>query len=227
MARIQYSSIVSEVAGSVGSATFQRNAYGNTLRQKPRRSSSGMNKLYDYQKNFTLLSRSWASLSLADQNVWLQFNSYIRSRAKNNKASILSGQALFTQYNLVRLALGLSVLTTPNYVTLPAIDTTFTLTEDEGAWPLVSSVSINSSLYVLAIYVKAVTTSNVSEKKPYSVLLVPSSYDDTTFYLADAWLAAFGGTPSGAGVYEFEIWMYSKSSPVSTLLYKANIEPTS
>jgi len=116
MARVKYASIVSEVSGSIGSATFQKSLYGNSLRSKPnpRRSSTA---LQQYCRNLMMqLHQAWAALSDDQRRQWNQFIAYSSAKIRRDKNILTTGHALFIKYNYFRLLSQLSILTDFDYV---------------------------------------------------------------------------------------------------------------
>lgn len=121
MARIKYSSIVSSVSGSVGSATFQKSLYGDTLRNKPRPRKSSTALQLGGRALMMQLHQAWSDLTDAQRKQWNQFISYSSATIRRDRAVLLTGHALFIQYNMLRLLTDLAIMTTPVYVPLGGI----------------------------------------------------------------------------------------------------------
>jgi len=70
MARILYSSQVSDIKGSIGGLTFQRNSSGTICRLKPSRVQSGTSKQNPRLVDFGSASNAWLALDSADREAW-------------------------------------------------------------------------------------------------------------------------------------------------------------
>jgi hypothetical protein len=116
MARIVYSGLIQEIGGSVGGSTFQRNAFGHTIRSKAIASKSLSDRQQESRLWMSQVIAAWNALSAADKAIWDRAVSFYFQFAKRNGTSLLTGRTLFLKYNLVRLQAGLSILTTFNYL---------------------------------------------------------------------------------------------------------------
>lgn len=97
MARVKFSGLVSDVSGSVGGFTFQRNPWGVSLRSKPipRNTVSAYNQ--PIRQAFFQASRLWTGLSDADRIFWRNAVEYYLPKSKHNKTSFLSAHTYFMQ----------------------------------------------------------------------------------------------------------------------------------
>lgn len=121
MARIKYGSIVSSVSGSIGSATYQKSLYGDTLRNKPvpRRSSTALQ--INRRGIMMQLHAAWRSLTDAERRQWNQYISYSSARIRRDKNVLQTGHSLFIQYNFMRLINNIALMTVPVYVPMPEV----------------------------------------------------------------------------------------------------------
>lgn len=110
MARIKYSGLVTEINGSSGGTTFQRNLYGSTIKNKPlmRRPNTS------YQNNqktiMSVVANSWRLLSDVERGSYINYASVNPTPTRLNPNAYLNGYNLFLKYNALRLLAGLSVL---------------------------------------------------------------------------------------------------------------------
>jgi hypothetical protein len=118
MARIKYGALVSEISGSIGSVTFQKSNFGNTLRSKPRSRQSGTHTQQLCRNYMMQLHQSWAAMSDAQRTKWNQFISYSGARIRRDKGVLLTGHSLFIQYNFLRLLSQIAILTDFNFNTI-------------------------------------------------------------------------------------------------------------
>jgi hypothetical protein len=127
MARVKLSAILSEISGSVGAATFQKNQCGTILRNKPVPRTFFTQESY-YSKLFVQLAQqAWAALSSSEQESWNSFLNYNPSFQRKNSNILLSGFNLFLRYNLLRQRIGQSILSSFTYSPLLAVDLTPTI----------------------------------------------------------------------------------------------------
>lgn len=122
MARIIYSGIVTQIAGSVGGTTFQRNAYGFTIKNKPNMIHPRKKLQIALQQNLIAVLGLWKSLTLADRAVWDSYALAYPQYAKKNITSRLSGHAVFLKRNLV------CFLQRSNMTPIPTIEPTVNVT---------------------------------------------------------------------------------------------------
>lgn len=99
MARIKFTALVSEIAGSIGGSTIQRNAYGHTIKNKPNMVNASKT-LQNFRKiSFASNAQKWRTLSVAQRNIWtaLALSQPVPSRL--NPDSNLNGFNYFSRYH--------------------------------------------------------------------------------------------------------------------------------
>jgi hypothetical protein len=115
MARLKLSALVNQINGSVNGSTFQQGISGQIMRNKPM-PVNPRTKYQSWQRNYLMLTlNKWQYLSDAEKTAWNTFATYFNKTQKNNTTRILSGQAVFTYINNIRLIHGLAFLTAPVY----------------------------------------------------------------------------------------------------------------
>lgn len=226
MARVKFSSIVSEVAGSIGSATFQNSAYGVSLRNKPHISKARLSRLGAFQSNLGVVVSAWASLSLQEQRAWSNYNAYKRFSAANNKSSLLSGYAIFTQYNLLRVNNELSILLQPSFTSVVANLMSFTLQVDELAMIIWLSESVSPSDYFFAVYAKPLTGNATRLRKKNHVFIKSLLIDEYIVSIGESWRSIFGSFPEVGDTIELELWVYSLNAPIGNMFFKGQLVVT-
>lgn len=127
MARVIYGSIVSNVSGSIGSATFQKSLYGNTLRNKPRPKTTATPAQLASRSILMQCQYAWRSLTPAQRKSWDQFISFSGQTINRDRNILSTGHSLFIKYNFARLIAGMAVLENVSYVSAPL-------------WPFVTGV---------------------------------------------------------------------------------------
>ncbi len=102
MARIKYSGLVTDIRGSVGGTTFQSNAYGATIKNKP---AMIIPNTQLQQRSKTLISRistTWRTLSAAQREEIESWSSAYPQYSKHNPEIALTGFPVFVRYYCVR-----------------------------------------------------------------------------------------------------------------------------
>lgn len=134
MAHVRYSNIITDISGSVGGATFQKNLYGNTLRSRPspiKTPSANQLKIRQYMQQ---CHYKWRTMSQAERNLWNSFILYSNPTTKHNTTVLLTGHDLFIKYNIHRLLRAIPIITTFQYITMPQIPTDFNLKVSAGVF---------------------------------------------------------------------------------------------
>lgn len=111
MARIIYTGLVSSINGSIAGTTFQRNAYGHTIKKKPNIVNPNRPKQFTIKANMQVVSGAWLTLSAATRSAWAAYALSFPVASRLNPSSFLSGHALFNRINLIRLSTGNSIFT--------------------------------------------------------------------------------------------------------------------
>jgi len=115
MARIKYSALVTEIAGSIGGTTFQRNAYGFTVKNKPNMINPGRSAQKFRQNLFNNNIQKWKSLSQLNRDRWIAYAGTYPVASKKNPDSNLNGYNYFEKYhNFLTLASNNGLLENPN-----------------------------------------------------------------------------------------------------------------
>lgn len=139
MARIVFSAIVDNIRGSIGGTTFQKNAYGYTIKSKPNMVNPNTALQNERKVIMSLVSRSWRDMSQSDRDAYETYASTFPQYSKHNANSQLSGYAVFLKYNFLRVLAGESVKTSIMQ-SLPDTDTlSYGLVNDAGVLKLTVS----------------------------------------------------------------------------------------
>lgn len=213
MARVKYSSIVADIAGSVGGATFQKNAYGSTLRSKPLPTKTRNVNQYDKIAISRAVINAWHALTAAQQLAWEAFVDYSPHYANKNANSLLSGYALFLRYNNLISAQGGSIVTAPTFATfnIPA----FTATISNDSSNLIITISISPTTYEYSPIIKLTAPLTKAGTFDHSKLrlckveaVVGSTFEVTTDYAK-----YFGILPADGAILGYSITMIGSTTP--------------
>lgn len=160
MARILYSALVTSINGSIAGTTFQRNAYGHTVKKKPNIVNPNTLRQSPARANLQYLSQVWQSLTTVQRNAWDAYATANPVASRLNPNAYLSGHAQWLRVNLLRLQTNLGLLNTivssAQTVLLPnGIDVSWTnpnlFLEDDAT----DSLNILTGVYSVSAVVKA------------------------------------------------------------------------
>lgn len=113
MARIIYGSIITDIKGSIGGITFQKNGSGTIARLKPRQTKTNTQKQRDQQPRLKEIQREWNELSLANKILWNDFASVNDKIGLDGQPKKLTGYQWFLTINENRLLFEDSILESP------------------------------------------------------------------------------------------------------------------
>jgi len=198
MARVKFSSIISDVSGSVGQVTFQRFYGGSMIRNKPIPRGS-ITEFQQSSRNFIVqVQAAWSSLTSAQQQAWSNFLSYFPQYQSRAKKVLLSGYQLFLKYNLLRLHAGLSILTSISYVPLTFQIPDYELTLDGTDLYFLFDSAFNPAVSNLLIKISPVRLNPTLTLRPRMRVVQVQSYQsgNTAWYVDQSYLAKFGVLPS-------------------------------
>lgn len=125
MARIIYGALAESIRGSIGGTTFQRNAYGYTIKKKPNMIHPNSPWQQQQKVIFAHAVLAWNQLTSAQRLDWDSWASTYPQYAKNNPASQLSGFAVFVRQHCLRFLDNLAIDTNPTYATYAAASCSF------------------------------------------------------------------------------------------------------
>lgn len=215
MARIIYSGIVTKISGSVGGTTFQANAYGFSVKNKP--NMIRPNTPFQVQRKlaFARATKLWGGLTNAQRTDWNTWASTNPQFAKNNPSSQLSGFAVFVRthvLNMISTSLADPVVVAPSY-TILAIDTvTWTLTNVAGVLTL-TSVWAGSTANLLGL-VNISRPFNGSQNfvgtSPRFMVAVPNDSDSTI--ITTNYLAQFGVAPAVGQIVNVQLQLFNPNN---------------
>lgn len=119
MARIFYGGGISSIKGSIGGWTFQENASGSIVRNKPIQRQNSTPKQTFIHNDLLAAINGWQSLTLLQQTAW---NTYAREHDKVNQwgqSLVLTGFNWYYLINFNRVQMGLNYVVVPPTYFLP------------------------------------------------------------------------------------------------------------
>jgi hypothetical protein len=220
MARIIYTALVDHIAGSINGSSFQRNAYGHSIKSKG--SPVLKNSITQVSRRLTMQSivKAWAGLTNANRNAWALFAQTYPTKSKRNTKSYLNGFNLFQRFHFIK-AMGttFAVLAQPDgsyysfsYVSCTLVlsagtTLTFTLsfTSDNDDWTGLISLSnpLPASRKFNSTKPKLVDRQNDSGTLPDLTI----TKDITASYVA-----LFGALPSIGDLVSWKTWLFDPNT---------------
>lgn len=133
MARVQYGAMITELTGSIGGTTFQRNRSGNIARTRSGTPKS-ITPLQSQAETTLMVSlKNWQNLTLAEQIAWDVFAIANNKTDRFGTVKVLTGLNWFTSVNISLELVGLVTITVPPVfgVTLPYNLTSFIVDQNK------------------------------------------------------------------------------------------------
>lgn len=129
MAKVQYGAMITELTGSIGGTTFQRNRSGNIARTRSGTPKSITPKQSASERILANNLVDWQNLTLLEQQAWDTFATANPKTDRFGTVKTLSGLQFFTSVNIsLELVSHTEIIIPPSFqVTLPYNLTTFTV----------------------------------------------------------------------------------------------------
>lgn len=214
MARIKLGPVVTDIAGSVGGMTIQRNKFGMTMRAKPLPLYSETPAQYTIRRNIAYLQYSWQALTDAQRLQWNRFLDFSGQTIRRDRSILLSGQALYLKYQLWRLLSDQSLLTTIAYTPMPDYPDFLGVIHDTGVLTVHFSANVVSTSYFFFVKLSSPRLENQAYN-PRGLRWMHVNFATAMSYvITPAWLVAFGVLPPVTGFLHYSILWFSIVSPV-------------
>lgn len=191
MALVEFGGTVTNLTGSVGGWTFQRNRAGAIVRNKPRGPIAPTPSQTAQQAQFFSLIQAFQALSVADKLAW---NAFAIANPKVNRfgiTKVLTGQNWYTSINDSRDRLALARLSTPPTFSAPEAITSFNLVVDAVKIEI-SSITPNNptdtGIFIATTFPNTLTTNK--QRSAFRATKDVSSGPFGTIDLTSDWEAA-------------------------------------
>jgi len=132
MARVTYGSGVTELAGSIGGVTYQKNASGNIAKLRANPTVNPTSLQAGYQTNMAKLISYWPTLSQANKDAWNAFAAAHNHTTPWGEIKTLSGYQWFLSINLTRIKRYTPPLSSPPSWVSESAPNSFTLAATVG-----------------------------------------------------------------------------------------------
>lgn len=216
MARVKFSPIVTDIAGSVGGVTFQRNKFGNTMREKPLPLNPATSAQYNVRQKMITIQQAWQDLTDAQRLQWKRFLDYSGQSINRNRSIKLSGHALYIKYQMYRLLTGMSLLTVLSYVPMPEVPViSYVKTEPDSLQLQFSDVCDHTEIFFLFFITSPRHASRASSKAGLLFMSIPVS-SQLMYQFKTAYIDSFGVLPPVGSVVHYSLKFFSVLAPVYT-----------
>lgn len=214
MARIKLSPIVTQISGSIGGITIQRNKFGISMRQKPLPFKSQSSAQYVIRQHMITIQHAWQNLTDAQRLQWNRFLDFSGQTINKDKSVKLSGHALYLKYQMFRLLAGYSLLTTIAYVPMPAqaVVVGVTVAADSLQLEVSASQVHTTQFFLFFMTVPKLENQAPSRRGLRYMYIVPATH--TVFQFKDSYKAAFGVLPAVDTWFHYSIQSFSVLAPV-------------
>lgn len=214
MARIKLGPLATDIAGSIGGATIQRNRFGYTIRSKPLPLKSETPAQYTVRRLIIHLQYSWQGLSDAVRLQWNRFPNFSGQTIRRDRSVLISGQSLFIMYNLYLLLNDQAILTPISYAPLPDFPTFEELGWD-GEFLYASFTGVINPATLFFILKLSHPKPARFRFNPSGLLFMKPTWESTAdFDIADSYLAAFGAIPPDLSYLSYSVRFFSTISPI-------------
>jgi hypothetical protein len=156
MAIVKFTAIVDEIRGSIGGTTFQRNAYGWSIKRKPNIIRPNTLRQQVSKTSFGSITRYWSTLSQVNRDSWDTYASTYPIPSIKNPSVDITGFNYFVKYHLIKFTTGSrSFLDNATAAAGTLTFTSFVLESDNLSWfqlvfDYVSSSDLFISLFFLS-----------------------------------------------------------------------------
>lgn len=214
MARIKLGPVITDISGSIGGITFQRNKFGMTLREKPLPLNPFTSAQYVVRQHMQSIQISWQNLTDAQRLQWDRFLDFSGQTINSNKSVKLSGHTLFIKYQMIRLMSGRPLLATFSYIPMPTVSPFDKFTVSGSFLYVNFSPTIDSSEYFFLV---RVSTPRIPNRVfSFRGLRVMEAFyqDGIQFAIYTPYIAAFGFVPSIGDTLHYSLQYYSYRDPI-------------
>ena len=214
MARVKLSPMFTDVSGSIGGLTIQRNKYGISLRTKPLPIFKQSDAQYNIRSKISYLQKEWQALTDAKRLQWNRFLDFSGQGINNDRSVKMSGHSLYLKWQLFQLISNAPLVVNITYNPMPEIALPSGL-EIDGAYHFLNfDASIVAEEYFFSFM--CTNPRNPSEafnKRGLRYMLITHN-SGTQFDIKAPYLAAFGANFAVSDTIHWQIQYYHITSPV-------------
>ncbi len=223
MARIKLGPLITDISGSMGMATIQRNRFGHTLRLKPLPKKSETPAQTTIRLHLITIQKAWRALEYSERLQWNRFIDFSGQTIRKDKSVLTSGYNLYLTYQLYHLLNDQPLYTTIHYAPLPAM-------------PVLDELSYSSNILYAGFsapvdpaelfFILKLGYPRLSQQK-YNlsgIRFIKAPWSSTaSFDITSAYIAAFGFIPPNLSWLSYSFRYFSTVSPVLSGVFTGSI----
>lgn len=232
MARIIYGPIITDIKGSIGGMTFQKNGSGTIARLKPRKTKTNTQKQRDQQPRLKQVQAAWNLLTLVNKVLWNDFAAINKKIGLDGQEKKLTGYQWFLAINENRLLFNDTILSAPPIYEIinPLNYINFTFINDELRFDLDPSLlEVRHKVLAYCSFIKKSSSKfNFNDLRLIKIVDggIGSSFSLNLSSPNDFWVQYFNSVfPPELGNKSFYLMGYlrfiGKNSGISSLAYTA------
>lgn len=196
MARIIYSALVESITGSIKGTTFQRNAYGFTIKGKPNMVNPNTPRQNRRKRTFSNATQAWRDLTSGNRSAWDAYANAFPIPSRKNPSAYLSGLAAFTRWHGVMFQRNSTVLANPAGAQGTAVVDQIELVISAGALRALIPTDVTNGPWQLFLYLSRPLQPTQSFVKSWQRYIIAMPSDDWSDVSIDAeYIAIFGARP--------------------------------
>lgn len=192
MARIIYNAVVSSINGSVSGTTFQKNAFGFTIRKKPQPVNPKSVLQSNRRTVFADITKTWNLLTDAQRALWNSVLTNYPTYARYAPSVIINGRMLFIKYNAIRMAAGYDMLIDFTISTPAIYQQNLGLINENGKLQAVWGTEFESKDIGVALQLSSNQGSQPWKKPTVYRNMVLSKIDSTHYDVSDSYITHYG-----------------------------------
>lgn len=194
MARIQTGALISDIRGSIGGTTFQRNASGLVAHNKMSLPNFSTNAQTARRNLLASLQQSWMSLTAARRLAWQTWATYQNIKVRTFSTTGAYGQQAFLQANFYASLLGLPVLLDPVFSPYSMSIQSWALKKYMTDINIEVVSTSSHTLFWPCFKVSAIQMASVNTARSQLTWMAPAAYGSYGWNIAASFLAAYGQT---------------------------------
>lgn len=214
MARVKLGPMVTNISGSIGGVTIQRNRFGISMRQKPLPPTSFTSAQYNVRQKIITIQLAWQNLSDAQRLQWHRFLDFSGQTIRADRSVKLSGHTLYLKYQLYRLLTGFALLTDLVYVPMPPTFEVVGLTVAADSLQLELSAQVDHTALFFMFYISTPRHENQAPSRKGLRYMFTAIATATVFQIKEAYKDAFGVLPNVDTWAHYSIQWFSVLAPV-------------
>lgn len=213
MARIIYSALVDSIQGSIQGTTFQRNAYGHTVKGKPNMVNPNTPRQNARKRTFSAATQAWRNLTTGQRSAWDAYANAFPVPSRKNPSAYLSGLAAFTRWHAIMFQRNSTVLTSPAGAQGTAVVNQQELVISAGVLHALLDISVTNGPWIAFVYLSRPlqpTQAFIKSWQRYTVSALIATWAD--FAISTEYIAIFGAIPALGNLVGMQVVMLNTTN---------------